>query len=420
VSLAAQAATAGTSIDLPGIVSVPPGGEAELPVVVHAAAGSPSGEDDGFVVLRRGGVTRRIPYLFLVDNPALAQEPAANLKRTQRGTTTTGADRVEAYRYPTAPLGANPDEPPLVDNGSEKLYVTSLDRPAVNIGVSILDTTNGAEIDPWFLGAKDESTVQGYAGTPVDVNALTYDYHERVGAAGAAFPRQGTYYVSVDSAKDEFDGTRRAGRYVLRSWVNDVTPPSLRLLTKRVSAGRSTLVFRTLDSQSGVDPAQLTIGYKGVLVAASSYDWTTGLAVFALPRSVPALQAGKTLSVSMLSSDFQEAKNVDTIGPSLMPNTRVGKALLHVVRGTAVDWLEPSNGACLAAHSRVVVAASGGVRQVRFLLDGRSIAVDRRGEQGIWSAAAPTRLRAGQHELVARALGTHDTASANRSVLACR
>ncbi len=423
VSLAAQAATPGTSVDVPGIVSLPPGGEAELPVVAHARAGAPSGEDYGFVVLRRGGVTRRIPYLFLVDDPALAQAPAATLRRTQVGTTVTGPDRVEEYRYPTAPLGANPDQTPLVDNGSEQLYVTSLDRPAVNIGVSILAATDGAEIDPWFLGAKDESTVQGYAGTPVDVNALTYDYHERVGAAGAAFPRQGTYYVSVDSAKDEFDGTRRAGRYVLRSWVNDVSPPSLQLLTTRVSAGRPTVVVRTIDTQSGVDPAQLTIGYKGVLVAASSYDFTTGLAIFALPRSVPALSAGKTLSLSMLSSDFQEAKNVDTIGPLLMPNTRVRRMPLHVVNGAAVDWLEPASGDCLLARSRLVVAASSphAIRAVSFLLDGRRIALDRHADQGIWSAAAPGDLRKGKHMLTATALGAHGaTASATRSVRTCR
>ena len=145
--------------------------------------------------------------------------------------------------------------------GAETVYVTSLNRPAVNIGVSILAQDSGAAIDPWYLGAQDENTVQGFAGTPIDVNALTYTYLAPIGAAGAAFPRQGQFFVAVDSAADLFNGQSLAGRYILRSWVNDVTPPSLQFLTTRVSAGRPTLVFRTFDSQSGVDPNSLTIGY---------------------------------------------------------------------------------------------------------------------------------------------------------------
>ena len=82
--------------------------------------------------------------------------------------------------------------------------------------------------------------MQGFAGTPVDVNALTYGYLAPDGAAGASFPRQGTFYVSVDSGRARFTDRSAAGSYVLRSWVNDVTPPSLRLLTTRVSSGRPT------------------------------------------------------------------------------------------------------------------------------------------------------------------------------------
>ncbi len=346
VQLAAQSATPGTSIDLPGILTVPPGGEAELPVVAHAAGGAPAGEDYGFVVLRKDGVTRRIPYLFLVDRPRLVEAPVLPLARTQTGDTRSGDDRVDAYRYPVAPFGNQPDAAPMQENGAERVYVTSLDRPAVNIGVSIVDVTPGARIDPFYLGAQDETTVQGFAGTPVDVNGLTYDYLAPVGAAGASFPRQGRFYVAVDSGRDPFTGRSLAGRYTLRSWVNDVTPPSASLLTTRVSAGRPTLVFRTNDTQSGVDPASLTIGYKGALVAAAFYDRAAGLAVFTLPRSTPALTAGTTVRTRMISSDFQEAKNIDTIGPSIMPNTRVATARLHVVAGVAVDWLSPSASTC--------------------------------------------------------------------------
>ena len=422
VQLSSQSATPLTSVDLPGVVTVPPGGEGVVPVVVHARAGAPSGEDYGFVVLKKGAVTRRVPYLFLVDRPLLASEPATPLRRTQHGTTAGAANAVSAYRYPLAPFGNQPDQQPMREDGAERLYVTSLDRPATNIGVSVLDRATGARVDPFFLGAKDESTVQGFAGTPVDVNALTYNYLVPVGAAGAAFPRQGRYYVAVDSPRDPFTGARLAGRYVLRSWVNDVTPPSLQLLTTRVSAGRPTLVFRALDSQAGVDPESLTIGYRGFLVAVGSYDWQTGLAVFPLPESVPALAAGTAVRTKMIASDYQEAKNIDTVGPSLMPNTRTAAAVMRVVRGTVVDWLVPGAGACVRRGTRLVVAASspGRVASVRFADGGRRFAVDREGTQGIWSVSLPS-VKPGTHTITATAVtadGRH--AGATRMVRVCR
>ena len=293
VGLQSQAATAGASIDIPGTVVIAPGGEADLSVVVRASADAVQGENYGFVVLHQGSVTRRVPYFFLVDKPALAQATVLPLKKLQSGDTRTGVDRVDAYRYPVAPFGNAPDSPPMTEDGAEKVYVTTLNAPAANAGVSVVGRVPGVQIDPFYLGALDENTVQGYAGTPVDVNALTYDYLDPISAAGSSFPRQQTFYVAVDSGRDRFTGQRLAGPYVLRSWVNDVTPPTLKLLTTQVAAGRPTIVVRSLDTQSGVDPLSLTIGYKGVLVGAASYDPISGIAVFPLPTSAPTLKTGQ-------------------------------------------------------------------------------------------------------------------------------
>ena len=420
VQLEPQAATAGTAVDVSGAVDVPPGGEAELAVVARAGAGAIEGENYGFIVLTKGGVTRRVPYLFLVSKPRLAGATVLPLLRTQTGDTSTGTDRVEAYRYPAAPFGNYPDQPPMNENGAETVYTTLLGRPAVNIGVSILDQAPGAHIDPWYLGSLDENTVQGDAGTPVDVNGLTYDYLVSIGAAGASFPRQGQYYVAVDSGVTPFTSRSAAGKYVLRSWVDDVTPPTLRLLTTRVAAGRPSLVFRTLDAQSGVDPISLLIGYQGVLVAASVFDVGTGLAVFGLPPTAPALRAG-SVSMGMLSSDYQEAKNIDTVGPSIMPNTRTAAAKLHVVAGPAVDWLLPATGVCVQKPERVVVAASapGKVSSVRFSVDGKRVAVLHRGSLGIWTTDIS--LEQGTHVVIATAVDAKGkTASERRVMHRCR
>ena len=54
---------------------------------MRAAADATTGENYGFVVLRKGDVTRRIPYFFLVDKPVLAGETVLPLARTQSGDT---------------------------------------------------------------------------------------------------------------------------------------------------------------------------------------------------------------------------------------------------------------------------------------------------------------------------------------------
>ena len=64
-------------------------------------------------------------------------------------------------------------------------------------------------IDPWFLGSLNENDVQGYSGTPVNVNGLTFDYQFDNGAAAVDFPREGRYYVAVDSARRPVHRTSR-------------------------------------------------------------------------------------------------------------------------------------------------------------------------------------------------------------------
>ena len=201
-----------------------------------------------------------------------------------------------------------------------------------------------------------------------------------------------------------------------------MTPPSVQLLTTRVAAGRPTIVLRSLDSQSGVDPVSLTVGYHGILVGAASYDPVTGVAVFPLPATAPALESG-AVKLRFVSSDYQEAKNIDTVGPSIMPNTRFAQASVTVVAGTAVDWIAPVANACLEQQQRLVVAASSTrhVSLVRFTLDGRRVAVVRHASSGLWSANVPaSKLAKGRHTLRAVASDSKGAmASARRIVRVC-
>jgi minor extracellular serine protease Vpr len=427
VEVRVQAATAGASLEVPSLVSVSPGGDAFLTAV--ARGGTVQGENYGLILLRRGDVTRKLPYFFLVTRPGLEQVPVVPLQTFQEGTTAGGVSHADAYRYPSWAFGPPPGygvDAPMVQDGAERLYSVTLDQPVANFGVSVLISSAGSLIDPWVLGSRDENDVQGAAGTPVNVNSLTFGYRADIGAAGAALPLPGTYYVSVDSGRDPFTGASQAGRYILRAWVNDVNPPLILPVSRRVSAGRPTLVARVIDGlfrpESGVDPLSLAIGYRGVLVGAAAYDPFSGLAVFALPPQAPVLKRGKVRAL-VVASDYQEAKNTASIGDDVLPNTNVADIPLTVVDRPTLTWLRPEGRECVARRASLLVVASSSarVRAVRFFADGKRIAIDRSGGAELYSATWQRGgARKGEHVLRAVVVDAKGrTAAAKRIVRVC-
>jgi subtilisin family serine protease len=405
VAVAPQAQSSGVSIDVPGFVALAPGGDVALPITVKAAADATTGLDYGFVTLTNGSVTRRVPYAFLVERPALANVTAVPLAKLQTGSTKGGTNRVSQYCCPSEPFGPPPTYTgaPMNESGSEHLYTTLVQNAVANFGVSILAASGGSIVDPWVLGSKDENDVQGYAGTPVDVNSLTYDANLDVGAAGAEFPRQQRFYVAVDSGSDEFTGAAKPGSYVLNAWENDVTPPSIRILSRRVSAGRPLLIAQAVDDQSGVDPLSPVIGYGTALVAPSAYDPSTGLLLFGLPTAAPKLKAGK-ITLQLRVSDYQESKNVDTPGTDLLPNTAFGAEKLQVVNGPAVTWILPDASTCTAKTERLAVSATSttAVTKVVFRDGAKQIAVVRKGSDSLFAVNVKTAgWKKGPHRLTA-------------------
>src|SRR5207237_937274 len=100
VEIHPQSASTGASLDVQPIVLLAPGGSAALSVTARAAADAPAGDDYGFLVLRRGGDTRRVPYDFSVTRPGLAASTAVTLKTLQSGDTRKGTSRAFVYRWP--------------------------------------------------------------------------------------------------------------------------------------------------------------------------------------------------------------------------------------------------------------------------------------------------------------------------------
>jgi hypothetical protein len=204
--------------------------------------------------------------------------------------------------------------------------------------------------------------------------------------------------------------------------VDDLTPPRLTLLTTRVAAGRPTIAARATDSQSGVDPLSIVVGYNKVLLGAAAYDPISGIVIFPIPANAPVLKAGKRAAI-LSASDFQETKNVNTIGTNVMPNTAFTNVKLKVVSGPAVSWLAPSTNACTGKTPRLLVVASSTkkISSVTFFDGKKKLRTIKTGVAGLyaqdWSTSG---ARKGKHVLraIARDAGGR-TVSASRTVRVC-
>jgi minor extracellular serine protease Vpr len=425
LGLQAQSATSGAFVDLPGSAAVSPGGTVEIPVVVRANSDAATGDNYGFITLTRASDVRRVPYFFSVQRPGAEAVTVLPLKKFQTGDTGNGKSNIFQYRFPTSPFGppASYTGAPMDENGAEQLYSIHINQPVANVGAAIVAETNGAQVEPWFLGSRNENDLQGYAGTPVNANVLTADYRLDIGVAGVIFPREKTYYVSVDSGRELFTRRSLPGAYVLRSWVNDVTPPRFTLLTRTVTAGRPMLAARVTDLGAGVDPLSLVIEYRPrVLLGAALYDSSSGLALFPLPRSAPPVARGRYRG-AVQAADNQESKNVDQIGANILPNTTTKLVRLRGVARPTITWLLPLKTACLRGRATLAVAASAPtrVKAVRFFDGRRRITTVRKGNSGLYLGTWATRKsKRGLHRLRAEIDSRDGKAQARRTLKVCR
>ena len=426
-TIQSQTATPGASISAPATVALAPGGSVDLPVTAQVAADAVPGDDMGFVVLTKGTVTRRVPFYFEATKPAFANMQAADLKAVQTNNTVSGQNRVSQYRFPSWPFGppASYSGPGVNENGAERLYSIQVPPSAINFGVYVEKQSANSEIDPWVLGSKDENDVQGLAGTPMNVNSLMYDFRSDSEAAGAAYPLPKRYYVAVDAGSNPFTGASLPGTYVLRTWTNDLKPPTLELVTKRVAAGRPTIVMTAKDAKSGVDALSLVLNYNtSVLLGAAGYDPATGLVLFPIPASAPAMKAGAKKQAVLIGSDYQETKNVNPPGGNVMPNTKFQSVKIDVVTTPTVDWLVPAKNACLRKTTRLatVAASTKKLKKVTYFVGNRNIGSKKADAAGIsfkdWN---PKSAKKGKHVLRAVAQDVAGrTITQSRTVRVCK
>jgi minor extracellular serine protease Vpr len=436
-----QVASAGATLQATP-ATLAPGGTAVMQIMARASAGAVQGDNFGFVLLRRGSDVRRIPYAFAVSRSSLTGAPVTALKAIQSGDTRTGEDRARVYRWPTSPfsiLGIFGVDPSVNDDGKEKIYSLDIQRQAVNAGVVVVNPvtkldasitallSSNQPIHPWFMGSLDENDVLGYAGIPVNVNGQLPDFLYSIGAAGGVFLPPGRYYISVDSGRDLFSGRALAGRYTLRSWINDVRPPTVRVITRTLSSGRPTIVAKVTDAKSGVDPHGLQLFFgpstRRSSVGASLFDAANGIATFSIPRSALPLEPGAQF-MQVVASDYQEAKNINTESNSPLPNTRFQGFRAEAVPRPTITWITPEKGRCLAARQRLLVVANDNVQisSVGFFDGNRQIGRVRKNVAGLYEMTWRTSgKRKGAHALTAVASDVRGReAEASQTVRICK
>ena len=130
----------------------------------------------------------------------------------------------------------------------------SIGLPCPEVSIRVVAQARGVEVTPRVVRDGDENRLTGSAGLPGDLNPYRESLNATVPVAGAILPAAGKYDVVFDSP-----GRVNAGKFTFRFWINDVTPPSVKLL------GYSGGVLRLAvsDRGSGVDPGSVIAGIDG-------------------------------------------------------------------------------------------------------------------------------------------------------------
>ena len=280
-----------------GQVAVAPSVAVPGTLPVTATAGRDPGDVAGFVVLTRGTDVRRIPFWFAVSPPSLAgSRRLLTRPGLVAGTTAGGTSRVSTYRYPT---GGDVTYP-----GPERAFKVRITGHPANFGAVTL--TGHAVPHVVFDGGGNR--LAGYAGLPIDLNPYRNLFGRTVPVAGAVLPAAGLYDIVFDTRS-----AAGAGRFTFRWWVNDVTPPKL-----RVTSTVGGITVAATDAGSGVDPASLIATLDGTAITPQFSQGAFHIHVRKGSHSL-ALQVG----------DYQESKNMEDV-PPILPNTATLRATVRV------------------------------------------------------------------------------------------
>jgi hypothetical protein len=281
-------------------------------VLAEAQQSAAEADLTGFVVLQRASVTRRIPFWLRVTRVKLGP-PARVLTKQGRyeGNTRTGRARVSSYRYPDDPSGFG-----LSNSlpGPEQVFRVRVRGKVANVGVRITRLPRGVNVTPRLVYAGDENRLAGIPAFPVDINPYRGNlYGDLRPVVAANRPSAGAYDVVFETRSRSVSGP-----FSFRLWIDDKTPPRVRLLTPTAT---SALTLSVADGGSGVDPRSITVLVDG------------RREVFVLKPgrlSVPLQRlASGTHRLVVSVADFQETKNSESV-VGILPNTTVLRKTFRV------------------------------------------------------------------------------------------
>jgi hypothetical protein len=291
----------GTKPTVAASVSVPGKLEVAAKISTHAK----EGDGTGFVVLRRGADVRRIPYWLHVEEPRLGKAVRTLRKAgTYSGNTAKGKANVTTYRYPEGVSG-------VALPGPELVFALRLKKNVANFGVHVVSLAPGVTLTPRIVRGGDENRLTGYVGLPLDLNPYRDEFSQQSAIVGAILPARGKYDIVFDSPG------RRVGKFTFRLWIDDVTPPAVKL--RGYSGGVVTL--GVTDAGAGVDSTSIHGFIDG---SATPTTFSNGVAAV----RTGSLSAGKH-TIELLVSDYQEAKNMEDVA-QILPNTRDFTATFNV------------------------------------------------------------------------------------------
>jgi hypothetical protein len=278
------------TVTVPGELRIP-FSEVERQGVEHAA----------YIELQRGSDVRRIPYWYRVEAPRLPRATRTLARTgTYSGSTLGRPSRVAEYRYPEVPS--------LTMRGPEQVFHVQVRQPIANFGVAVLS----GGVQPRVVANGDENRLVGTPGLPFNINPYVDEYGRAEPVAAAIRPSAGAYDLV-------FDSRARGSRFTFRFWMNDVSPPTARLLETTARGG--VLRVRVADAGAGVDPGSLEATISG---RSRPVRYANGIASI----DVTGLGAGSHPLVFTVS-DYQEAKNMENVA-RILPNTRVLRTTIRV------------------------------------------------------------------------------------------
>lgn len=304
VTVQPQSSPAGSTV-VPSAATVVAGSSIDLAASATPAAAE--GEAQGFVLLTRGTDVRRVPYWFRVESPKLGTEPFRTLTRagTYSGNTSGKPSLVSSYRYPDASTGL---PIPTGLGGPEQVFRFTLTRTVANFGVAVVSHARGVQVAPRLVIGGDENRLIGNTGLPIDLNPYS-NYGRVEPVVGAVLPPPGMYDFVFDTPTGA-----RPGAFTFRFWINDTTPPRVRLLTPSVTERQSIRLALT-DAGAGVDPNSIQVTIDKI---SSDFHFKKGILTIPPQRFDPGRHK-LVLSVA----DYQETKNMEDVLNGATPNTRV-------------------------------------------------------------------------------------------------